>query len=197
MKLLESPLIKTLLIIVCLVIILGCIWRVGAFISHSIDPINEYGHARQDEINSTVNKISTPEEIIALSTRTDEEWKTMLSPSEYDILRSAGTERAFTSNLLHEDRAGTYVTADCGEPVFRSEQKFDSGTGWPSFYAPINPEAIIEHEDTTLGVTRIEIVSAGCKSHLGHVFNDAPQTPTGLRYCINGIALRFIPDEIQ
>ncbi len=186
MKLPQSPLFKLLLIIVCIILIAGVALRIGAPAENSVA-----------EVKSSVNKISTPEEIDALSTRTNEEWKTMLSRAEYDILREAGTERPFTSELLHEKRKGTYVTADCGEPVFRSEQKFDSGTGWPSFYAPINPGAIIEHEDSTLGIKRVEIISAGCKSHLGHVFDDATQTPTGLRYCINGVALRFIPDEIQ
>ena len=81
--------------------------------------------------------------------------------------------------------------------MFRSEQKFDSGTGWPSFYAPANKTAVVEKTDTTLGVSRTEITSSVCKSHLGHVFKDAPQTPTGLRYCINGIAMRFIPDSVQ
>ena len=133
-------------------------------------------------------------DVILLS---DAEWRKRLTPDEYSILRQGGTERPFTSDLLKEKRKGTYVTADCGEPVFRSEQKFETGTGWPSFWAPISAESVIEQKDNTMGLTRTEIVSPKCKSHLGHVFNDAPETPTGLRYCINGLALRFIPDSIQ
>ncbi len=120
-----------------------------------------------------------------------------LTPAQYNVLKEGGTEVPYTSPLLHEKRKGTYVTADCKEPVFRSEQKFDSGTGWPSFWAPINKDAVIEKTDSTLGIERTEIISPTCKSHLGHVFKDAPQTPTGLRYCINGLALIFIPDKIQ
>ncbi len=120
-----------------------------------------------------------------------------LTPAQYKVLKEGGTEIPYTSPLLHEKRKGTYVTADCNEPVFRSEQKFDSGTGWPSFYAPINKDGVIEKTDSTMGISRTEIISPICKSHLGHVFNDAPQTPTGLRYCINGLALVFIPDKIQ
>lgn len=129
-----------------------------------------------------------------LATLTDAEWKQRLTPDQYAVLREGGTESPYTSPLLHETRAGTFVTADCGELVFRSEAKFDSGTGWPSFYKPIKG-AVIEKVDTSLGVTRTEIVSAVCHSHLGHVFSDAPQTPTGLRYCMNGVALVFVPDK--
>ncbi len=123
--------------------------------------------------------------------------KNELTPAQYKVLKEGGTEIPYTSPLLNEKRKGIYVTADCNEPVFRSEQKFDSKTGWPSFYAPISKNAVVELADSTQGTLRTEIVSPICKSHLGHVFNDAPQTPTGLRYCINGLALIFIPDKIQ
>ncbi len=125
--------------------------------------------------------------------QTNEEWKKVLSPEQYAILREEGTEKPFTSPLLDEHRPGTYVTADCGDPVFRSEQKFDSGTGWPSFWAPISKDAVIEKVDTRYGMKRVEIRSR-CGGHLGHVFSDGPE-PTGLRYCMNGVALKFIPDE--
>lgn len=126
---------------------------------------------------------------------TDEQWRNKLTAEQYAVLRENGTERPFTSELLDEHRAGTFVTADCGDPVFRSEQKFDSGTGWPSFWAPISPSAVIEVPDTTYGIQRTAIVSR-CGGHLGHVFTDGPE-PTGLRYCMNGVALKFIPDAVQ
>ncbi len=122
-------------------------------------------------------------------------WNTDLTADQIAVLRDGGTETPFTSPLVDEHRTGTYVSADCGEPVFRSEQKYDSGTGWPSFWAPISPDAVIEHEDTTAGMVRTEIRSK-CGGHLGHVFTDGPQ-PTGLRYCMNGLALKFIPDPGQ
>jgi peptide-methionine (R)-S-oxide reductase len=123
---------------------------------------------------------------------TDEEVKAILSPEAYHVMREAGTERPFTSALLDEHRAGTFVAADTGEPLFRSETKFDSGTGWPSFYAPINSDVLVEKTDTILGYERTEVLTRN-GSHLGHVFSDGPK-PTGLRYCMNGVALRFIPD---
>lgn len=116
-----------------------------------------------------------------------------LTPAQYHVLKEKGTEIPFTSELLKEKRPGTYVTADCNEPVFRSEQKYDSGTGWPSFWAPIEGSVTLQ-DDNLFGQLRTEVVGSKCGGHLGHVFADGP-SPTGLRYCLNGVALKFIPDD--
>ena len=118
-----------------------------------------------------------------------------LTPEQRRILKERGTEEPFSNPLYFEKRAGTYIAADTGEALFRSEHKFESGTGWPSFFSPIAPDAVTEVDDTTFGMRRTEVCTAG-GSHLGHVFPDGPN-PTGLRYCINGAALRFIPDETE
>lgn len=123
-----------------------------------------------------------------------QEWANYLTPEQFNVLKEDGTEAPFTGALLHEKRVGTYVTADCGIPVFRSETKYDSKTGWPSFYAPIENSSLELVKDTTLGYERVEVREKTCGSHLGHIFDDGP-APTGDRYCINAVALRFIPDK--
>jgi len=120
---------------------------------------------------------------------TDEEWKALLTPDQFVVLRQAGTETPFTSALLEEHRAGTFACAGCDLPLFASDTKFDSGTGWPSFWQPLDA-AVIEETDTTLGMSRTAVSCSRCGGHLGHVFTDGPQ-PTGLRYCMNGVALQF------
>ena len=122
---------------------------------------------------------------------TPAEWERMLGPQRFEILREGGTERAFTSPLLKEHRKGTFVCAGCAQPLFSSETKFESGTGWPSFWKPL-PNAIVTRTDRSLLMERTEVLCARCGGHLGHVFDDGPK-PTGLRYCMNGLALTFRP----
>jgi peptide-methionine (R)-S-oxide reductase len=122
---------------------------------------------------------------------TPEEWRKRLTPEQYAVLREEDTERPFTSPLNHEKRKGTFVCAGCDLPLFSSETKFDSGTGWPSFYAPVD-DAVRVSQDWTFGMVRDEVHCRRCGGHLGHVFNDGPK-PTGLRYCMNGVSLKFVP----
>jgi peptide-methionine (R)-S-oxide reductase len=121
----------------------------------------------------------------------DDEWKTRLSPAAYEVMRHEGTERAFTSPLNKEKRKGTFACAGCDLPLFASETKFESGTGWPSFYAPL-PGAVETKTDRSFLIKRTEVHCSRCAGHLGHVFDDGPK-PTGLRYCMNGVALKFEP----
>ena len=124
----------------------------------------------------------------------DDELKARLSDAQYRVTRCGATERAFTGPYWNEKRAGLYTCVCCDEPLFRSDTKYDSGSGWPSYWAPVSAEAVAEHRDTTHGMVRTEVRCAKCASHLGHVFPDGPP-PTGLRYCINGLALNLILDE--
>jgi peptide-methionine (R)-S-oxide reductase len=120
----------------------------------------------------------------------DAGWRSLLSPEEYRVLRDAGTEAPFSGKYVDTTEDGAYRCRACGSPLFRSEAKFDSGCGWPSFFAPITPDAVEERLDTSHGMTRTEIRCGSCGSHLGHVFADGPE-PTGLRYCMNSVALDF------
>jgi peptide-methionine (R)-S-oxide reductase len=122
--------------------------------------------------------------------KSDEEWKKELTPEQYRILREKGTERAFTGEYWDNHEEGIYVCAGCGEPLFHSNTKFDSGTGWPSYYAALNERNIEEQRDMSFGMIRTEVHCAKCGGHLGHLFDDGPK-PTGMRYCINSGSLKF------
>jgi len=126
---------------------------------------------------------------------TDDEWRQRLDPKRFQVLRQAGTEPAWTGELLGEKRSGTFMCGACGQPLFASDTKFESGSGWPSFWEALDPEAVEILEDRKFGMTRVEVRCSRCHSHLGHVFPDGPK-PSGQRYCMNSLALDFEPFEL-
>ena len=126
--------------------------------------------------------------------KSDAQWQALLTPEEYVVTRQAGTERPFTGIYWDEERPGTYLCKCCEAPLFDAQTKFDAGCGWPSFYAPLESQALINREDHSLGMRRIEVLCARCDAHLGHVFPDGP-APTGLRYCMNSVSLTLEPEE--
>jgi peptide-methionine (R)-S-oxide reductase len=141
-------------------------------------------HASHEEVPDVNDKV----------VKTEDEWKRELEPAAFQVLRKKGTERAFTGKYWNNHESGVYVCAGCGLPVFGSAEKFDSGTGWPSFWQPVEPSHVATEEDRSFFMTRTEVHCARCGGHLGHVFDDGPE-PTGLRYCINSVSLDFRPGE--
>ncbi|MCB1305346.1 MAG: peptide-methionine (R)-S-oxide reductase MsrB [Leptospiraceae bacterium] len=126
--------------------------------------------------------------------KSEEQWKSELSPEEYQVAREGGTERAFTGRYWDNKKPGAYQCVCCGAPLFRSQEKYDSGSGWPSFWEPTEENNVEAKEDRSHGMVRTEVLCKKCNAHLGHVFPDGPP-PTGLRYCINSLSLRFVPSE--
>jgi peptide-methionine (R)-S-oxide reductase len=139
--------------------------------------------------DSHQNKIIDVEKVL----KTDSEWKKLLTPEQYRITTKKGTENPFTCTFANIKEPGVYRCVRCGTELFKSGTKFDSGTGWPSYYEPVSMLNIVEQTDRSLGMIRTEVLCARCGSHLGHVFDDGPQ-PTGKRYCMNGIAMKFVPE---
>lgn len=129
---------------------------------------------------------------LILVVKTDAEWRKELNAEEYNVLREEGTERSFGGDLWDNHAAGTYICRGCGLPLFDSSAKFESGTGWPSFFQPLKPEYVVQKGDGSYGMARTEVECARCGGHLGHVFDDGPQ-PTGLRYCMNSVSMDFVP----
>jgi peptide-methionine (R)-S-oxide reductase len=137
--------------------------------------------------------MKSSEKFVPKLAKTDAEWRKQLTPEQYHVTREHGTERSFTGPFWNEKGNGLYSCVCCGTPLFSSYTKFDSGTGWPSFWAPVDRDAVSEHSDRSFFMTRTEVRCAACDAHLGHVFPDGPK-PTGARYCMNGTALKFQPD---
>ena len=168
----------------------------GLSLAHADDPAAKPAYGDSAMANVRVMQadgtLAAPQSLPKF-TLSDAEWKARLTPEQYRITRKAGTEPAFCGGLLKNHESGMYVCVGCGLPLFESKTKFDSGTGWPSFYQPAVPENVMNKVDSSYGMTRTEINCARCDAHLGHVFDDGPK-PTGLRYCLNSEALRFVAD---
>lgn len=170
------------------------------FVSQQVACQQNNKNQAQKQGSNTINmeesniNLQIPSAIVPINF-SEAEWKQKLAPQAYHVLREKGTERAFTGMYWDNHDKGIYVCNACGLPLFDSEQKFESGTGWPSFLKPIENKLVSEIQDNEHGMSRIEVVCARCKGHLGHVFDDGPQ-PTGLRYCMNSVSLNFVPNGV-
>jgi len=155
-------------------------------------------HDRHDESHDTMSHRASPDETAPGDAtrleKSEQEWASCLTPEQFRVMREKGTERAFTGKYWNTKAKGTYHCAACGEPLFASETKYDSGTGWPSFWAPVSPDAVATETDYAHGMIRTEALCARCGAHLGHVFDDGPR-PTGMRYCMNSISLALSLEE--
>ena len=142
-----------------------------------------------------MSDLENPAAQVGKVVKSEDEWRAQLSRAEFHVLREASTERAFTGEYTDTKTEGVYHCRACGTELFRSDTKFDSHCGWPSFYAPSSGDNVELRQDRTLGMVRTEVLCATCGSHLGHVFDDAPQTPTGERFCMNSVSLKLVPKE--